>query len=166
MQDNLLRVCKCIILSLESKRSLLTPKQAGGICEEAQPVSSPRRRGNTLSWRSLRLEIDHTLRRSCRWKFDQRKFYCQKKKKKKKKKLRYSFIIISCQMHYTLPCKIVGSFQTKDDGLQPGDSRVWPIPLYFWRNAGEHPIAECNNIMLFSLELILYCELKVFNDHH
>ena len=69
-------------------------------------------------------------------------------------------------MHYTLPCKIVGSFQTKDDGLQPGDSRVWPIPLYFWRNAGEHPIAECNNIMLFSLELILYCELKVFNDHH
>ena len=66
MQDNLLRVCKCIILSLESKRSLLTPKQAGGIWEEAQPVSSPRRRGNTLSWRSLRLEIDHTLRRSCR----------------------------------------------------------------------------------------------------
>ena len=86
MQDNLLRVCKCIILSLESKRSLLTPKQAGGICEEAQPVSSPRRRGNTLSWRSLRLEIDHTLRRSCRWKFDQRKFYCQKKKTKKKNK--------------------------------------------------------------------------------
>ena len=40
-------------------------------------------------------------------------------------------------MHYILPCKIVGSFRSRKTV-----SRVWLNPLYFWRKAGEHPIAE------------------------
>ena len=124
MQDNLLRVCKCIILSLESKRSLLTPKQAGGICEEAQPVSSPRRRGNTLSWRSLRLEIDHTLRRSCRWKFDQRKFYCQKKKKLKKNKKKTPLLIHYYKLPNALHFALQDCRQLSDQGRR---SPAWRL---------------------------------------
>ena len=154
MQDNLLRVCKCIILSLESKRSLLTPKQAGGICEEAQPVSSPRRRGNTLSWRSLRLEIDHTLRRSCRWKFDQRKFYCQKKKKKKKKKNQTPLLIHYYKLPNALHFALQDCRQLSDQGRR---SPAWRLQGLTYSIVFLEKCRWTSHCwMLFSLGLILY----------
>ena len=144
MQDNLLRVCKCIILSLESKRSLLTPKQAGGICEEAQPVSSPRRRGNTLSWRSLRLEIDHTLRRSCRWKFE------KKEEKKNQTPLLIHYYKLPNALHFALQdCR-----QLSDQGRR---SPAWRLQGLTYSIVFLEKCRWTSHCwMLFSLGLILY----------